>query len=85
MRFAVFELLLPLYCGGRVVILPWPTGADGESLAAAIDTYDASVVLATPTTWQLLLDAGWRGTADGCARFVAVRSCIPRSQDGWRR
>ncbi len=60
---AVFELLLPLYCGGRVVILPWPTGADGESLAAAIDTYDASVVLATPTTWQLLLDAGWKGNS----------------------
>jgi amino acid adenylation domain-containing protein len=59
---AVQELLLPLYCGGRVVILPWPMGADGESLASAIEFYDASVVLATPTTWQLLLDAGWRGS-----------------------
>jgi amino acid adenylation domain-containing protein len=58
---SVFELLLPLYCGGRVVVLPWPAGADGESLATAIHAYEASVVLATPTTWQLLLDNGWRG------------------------
>lgn len=60
---AVFELFLPLYCGGRVVILPWPMGADGEALAAATRVYDASVLLATPTTWQLLLNTGWSGSS----------------------
>jgi non-ribosomal peptide synthetase component F len=58
---SVFELLLPLYCGGRVVVLPGPAGADGESLATAIHANEASVVIATPTTWPHLLDTGWRG------------------------
>jgi amino acid adenylation domain-containing protein len=59
---AVFELLMPLYSGGRVVLLPSGSGADGESVSAAIRAYDPSVLLATPTTWQLLLDAGWSGS-----------------------
>ena len=59
---SVFELLLPLYSGGRVVLLPSGSGADGEALAAAINAYDPSVLLATPATWQLLLDAGWSGS-----------------------
>ncbi len=61
---AVFELLFPLYCGGRVVILPRTAAADGKELGAAIARYNASVVLATPATWKLLLDSGWEGHAN---------------------
>jgi amino acid adenylation domain-containing protein len=57
----VFELLLPLVSGGRLVILPSELAADGTRLAASLTAYAPTVVQATPATWSLLLDAGWRG------------------------
>lgn len=47
---SLFELLLPLYCGGRVVILPRRTAGDGDALPAAFEKYQAPVLLATPGT-----------------------------------
>ncbi|MFR9755899.1 amino acid adenylation domain-containing protein [Streptomyces sp. TR06-5] len=56
---AALELFLPLVTGGRVEIVPSDEAADGERLAARLRRCDATVLQATPTTWRLLLDAGW--------------------------
>jgi len=58
---AGLELYLPLTVGGSVVIASRETAADGALLAAALDRYGATALQATPATWRLLLDAGWRG------------------------
>ncbi|MDT3395984.1 amino acid adenylation domain-containing protein [Streptomyces sp. B1866] len=58
---ALLELLLPLATGGRVVLADRETAADGARLAAALDACEATVMQATPATWRMLLDAGWRG------------------------
>lgn len=58
---SVLEIFLPLIVGGRVVIADAASVADGKRLAAAIESSGATVMQATPATWQLLLDAGWRG------------------------
>ncbi|MFH8367582.1 amino acid adenylation domain-containing protein [Streptomyces sp. NPDC018031] len=58
---ALLELLLPLVTGARVVLADRETATDGERLAAALASSGATVMQATPATWRMLLDAGWRG------------------------
>lgn len=58
---AVLELLLPLVVGGRVVLAPTEVAADGGRLSELIRNSGATVMQATPATWQLLLEAGWQG------------------------
>ncbi|MEO1103593.1 MAG: amino acid adenylation domain-containing protein, partial [Pseudomonadota bacterium] len=58
---AALELLLPLLVGGEVVVAPAEAVRDGIRLAALIEESGATVLQATPTTWQMLLAADWRG------------------------
>ena len=58
---AVLELFLPLTVGARVVIVDGAVAADGVRLGEALAHASATIMQATPTTWRLLLDAGWRG------------------------
>lgn len=60
---AGLELYLPLVCGGTVVIARRETAADGEQLAAELRRHAVTFMQATPTTWRLLLAAGWKGDA----------------------
>lgn len=59
---AVLELFLPLITGARVVIAPRDVAGDGQRLAGLIASSGATVMQATPATWQMLLAANWRGT-----------------------
>jgi non-ribosomal peptide synthetase component F len=59
---AVLELFLPLAVGAEVFIADRETAGDGVALAALLESSRATVMQATPSTWRLLLDAGWRGT-----------------------
>ncbi|UXI70698.1 non-ribosomal peptide synthetase [Tahibacter amnicola] len=59
---AVLELLLPLYSGARLEIAPTRVAADGTALRSLLESTRATVMQATPTTWRLLLEAGWRGS-----------------------
>ena len=60
---AGLELWLPLVVGGRVVIAPTAAVADPRVLAALLAANDVTVMQATPTTWRMLVDAGWEGRA----------------------
>jgi surfactin family lipopeptide synthetase A len=60
---AGLELYLPLAAGGRVVLATRDEASDGVQLLARIVGCGATVMQATPWTWRLLLEAGWRGTA----------------------
>jgi amino acid adenylation domain-containing protein len=55
------ELYLALVTGGRVVIGHRDLAANGEELAALLRQTGATLVHATPTTWRLLLEAGFTG------------------------
>ncbi|HEV7326050.1 MAG TPA: amino acid adenylation domain-containing protein [Bosea sp. (in: a-proteobacteria)] len=57
---AALELLLPLVEGGRVAIATADEAKDGTELLARLEQSDASVLQATPMTWRLLLEAGFR-------------------------
>jgi amino acid adenylation domain-containing protein len=60
---AVLELLLPLAVGATVVIASRDIAADPNALASLIRETDATILQSTPSTWRMLLDAGWRGHA----------------------
>ncbi len=58
----VLELYLPLIVGAKVVIASRETASDGERLLATLNESKATVMQATPSTWRLLIEAGWDGT-----------------------
>jgi thioesterase domain-containing protein/acyl carrier protein len=58
---AVLELYLPLLVGAKVVIASREVAADGSKLLKLLKNTAATVMQATPATWQLLLAAGWSG------------------------
>ncbi|MGY0058381.1 amino acid adenylation domain-containing protein [Streptomyces sp. LZ34] len=58
---AGLELYLPLIAGGQVEIAPTETAADGFRLRALLEERPPTVMQATPATWKMLIDAGWRG------------------------
>jgi amino acid adenylation domain-containing protein len=57
---AALEIFLPLTLGARVVIVPREVAIDGFRLMRCLDQSRASVMQATPATWCMLLEAGWR-------------------------
>lgn len=57
---AVPELFLPLVTGARVVIARREETMDAQALAALIEAEGINVMQATPTTWHMLADAGWK-------------------------
>jgi amino acid adenylation domain-containing protein len=61
---AGLELLLPLTVGAQVVIASQDARRDGNALLQLIETRGISMMQATPTTWKLMLDAGWTGSHD---------------------
>ena len=58
---SVPDLYLPLVTGALMVIVGPEVASDGRRLAAALDECRADLVQATPTTWRMLLEAGWVG------------------------
>ena len=65
---AVLELLLPLLVGARIELAGRDHAVDGQALRTLLESSDATVMQATPATWRLLIDAGWKGGA----RFKAL-------------
>lgn len=61
---AGLELFLPLAVGARCEIVGREVAADGARLAACLAETGATVMQATPTTWLMLLEAGWQGDRD---------------------
>ncbi len=59
---AGLELYLPLMVGARLVIADRELAADGARLAKKLTEFAATTVQATPVTWQMLLEAGWKNT-----------------------
>jgi len=59
---AALELYLPLIVGAEVLIMPKTVTRDGHQLVSELNRTKATVMQATPVTWQMLLAAGWSPT-----------------------
>ena len=60
---AGLELFLPLLVGGRVIIAERDAVIDGFRLLKNLETVGATALQATPASWRLLLEAGFRAPA----------------------
>jgi amino acid adenylation domain-containing protein len=74
---SVPDWYLPLTTGARIVIVPREATLDGVELADWLARSGATFVQATPTTWQLLVDAGWRGSPT--LKIVCGGEALPRA------
>ncbi len=59
---SVLEIFLPLSVGGEVILADRDAAMDGVALAALIEEHDVDLIQATPSTWLMLLEAGWQGS-----------------------
>jgi amino acid adenylation domain-containing protein len=73
---AVLELFLPLSVGARVVVATRDTVSDGHRLLSLLRSSAATVMQATPATWRLLIEAGWKGPAN--LKVLCGGEALPR-------
>ena len=73
---AALELFLPLTLGAKVVIAGEEETRDGRLLLSLLKRAGARVLQATPATWELLIEAGWRG--DPQLRMLCGGEALPR-------
>ncbi|MEM7351130.1 MAG: amino acid adenylation domain-containing protein, partial [Acidobacteriota bacterium] len=60
---AALELFLPLSMGARVVVANEEEAADGQRLRRLLANAEATVLQATPATWQMLEETSWQPSA----------------------
>ena len=58
---AVLEIWLPLFCGATCILASRDDAVDGERLSQLLVSEQATIMQATPVTWRMLINAGWRG------------------------
>ena len=58
---AGLELYLPLVAGACVLLASRDQARDPHELMALMDRFKVTVLQATPVTWWMLLEAGWKG------------------------
>jgi amino acid adenylation domain-containing protein len=58
---AGLELFLPLLTGARVELVSREVAGDPAALAQVLKSCGATVMQATPATWRMLIESGWRG------------------------
>jgi surfactin family lipopeptide synthetase A len=73
---SVPDWYLPLTTGARLAIVPREATLDGVELADWLARTGATFVQATPTTWQMLVDSGWRGSDS--LKIVCGGEALPR-------
>ncbi|EPR74090.1 Long-chain-fatty-acid--CoA ligase [Winogradskyella psychrotolerans RS-3] len=56
---AGLELFLPLFKGAELIISDDDTAKDGRLMLDLLKKENITMMQATPTTWQMLLDSGW--------------------------
>ncbi|HXV82217.1 MAG TPA: amino acid adenylation domain-containing protein, partial [Candidatus Binatia bacterium] len=57
---AALELFMPLLLGAKIVVATRECAVDGMKLSKLLAQSGATAMQATPSTWRLLLEAGWR-------------------------
>ena len=73
---AVLELFLPLCAGATVILATRDEVRDGDAMRSLLDRHRVTMMQATPVTWRLLLEAGWKGNP----RFKALVGGEPLPQ-----
>ncbi len=68
------ETLMPLATGARIILAPRETALNPEALRALIEGTEPTIVQATPVTFKMLFETGWRG--DGRVKTICGGEAI---------
>ena len=87
---SVQDFFLPLFIGAKTIIAAQETVVDGFLLKEALDLHQPTLMQATPSTWRMLLMAGWSGSknfkilsgGEGLTKDLA-QELIARSKELW--
>lgn len=60
----VLEVMASLMAGAHVRLVSREVSSDARALAEVMVDFDATVMQATPTTWHMLVESGWKGKKD---------------------
>ncbi|HPT20308.1 MAG TPA: amino acid adenylation domain-containing protein [Bacteroidales bacterium] len=87
---SVYEIFTTLLNGATLVVASTQDITNGQSLIELIDNYDISVIQATPSLWNILLSAGWKGKSDLKALCggepvspALIQQMLPRVSEFW--
>ncbi len=61
---SVFSLFLPLSNGARLVMATVEESRNANKIDALVTSREVTVMKATPVTWLMLIEAGWKGRPD---------------------
>ena len=61
---AALEIFLPLQAGATVLLASREEATEGTELARRMKESSATVMQGTPSTWRMLIDAGWKGSSE---------------------
>lgn len=67
---SVLDLLLPLCFGGELIIADDLTVKNADALSALITHCEATLMQATPATWEMLFESGWNNSTS--ARLLSI-------------
>jgi amino acid adenylation domain-containing protein/thioester reductase-like protein len=74
---AVLELFLPLIVGAQIILVSRETATHGAQLANVLSDSNVTVMQATPSTWRMLISAGWQG--NGTLKMLCGGEALTRS------
>lgn len=74
---ALLELFLPLFVGAKVYIVARNDALDGRRLSSLIEQTSPTLMQATPATWRMLLDTGWKGVTDRSFKVLCGGEPLP--------
>ena len=74
---AGLELYLPLIVGAKVVIVSRQVSSDGWQLLSTLENSGATLMQATPATWQMLLTVGWEGMSERKFKILCGGEALP--------
>lgn len=60
---AGLEIYLPLISGARLLLASRAEASDGRLLLALLEGRKPTIMQATPATWRMLIEAGWKGSS----------------------
>lgn len=75
------EIFLPLITGGSLVLADEKTVRDGYSLSNLINESNITHLQAVPSTWQMLIEAGWKGNKNLtalCGGDIITKSLVKK-------
>lgn len=72
---SVLEIFLPLISGASIYLVSRNDGLDPALLSSIIDENQLTLMQATPATWRMLTDYGWR--PNGAHRLISGGEAFP--------